>query len=227
VYRSEGRDPERVHIQWGIKVLVGVSALVVIVFLLVLAWSLNRTPRQEAAGQELTVPAVTVPPATSTPAPVPFPELTEGFPSEPEPERIPGLSVMEVIGNLEDFRAEGGFVCDGPTPTDDARGSMWVCSAPRDELPGIYELIVVGEDPATILWVAATARGVSEEQATKYFSYIAGLCRQETDPLNPEAWVEQNVGSGGQVFAQGAELSIYGTKEARTLQVVATGFSTD
>jgi hypothetical protein len=39
--------------------------------------------------------------------------------------------------------------------------------------------------------------------------------------------VGQNVGSGGQVFAEGAELSIYGTKEERTLQVVATGFATD
>jgi hypothetical protein len=215
-----------VHIQWGFKVLVGVLALVAIVLVL-LAWSLIRTDRQEAAGQELTVPAVTVPPATSTPAPVPFPELTEGLPSEPEPEGIPRLSVMEVIGNLEHFDVEGGFVCDGPVPTTDDRGSIWVCSAPGDELPGTYELIVVGEDPATILWVAATARGVSEEQAAEFFSYIAGQCLQETDPLNPEAWVEQNVGSGGEVLAQGAELSIYGTKDERTLQVVARGLASD
>jgi hypothetical protein len=133
---------------------------------------------------------------------------------------------MEVIGNLEHFDVEGGFVCDGPVPTDD-RGNMWICSAPGDELPSTYELIVVGEDPATILWVAATARGVSEEEAAEFFSYVASLCLQETDPLNPEAWVEQNVGSGGQVIAQGAELTIYGTKEERTLQVVAKGFATD
>jgi hypothetical protein len=113
---------------------------------------------------------------------VPFPALADRFASEPEPGSIPGLSVMEVIGNLGHFCAEGGFVCDGPILTDDARGSMWVCSAPRDELPGTFELIVVGEDPATILWVAATARGISEEQ---------------------------------------------GTKEERTLQVVAMGFATD
>jgi hypothetical protein len=56
---------------------------------------------------------------------------------------------------------------------------------------------------------------------------VASLCLQESDPLNPEAWVEQNLGSGGQVFVEGAELSIYGTKEERTLQVVATGFATD
>jgi hypothetical protein len=216
-----------VHIQWRFKVLVGVLALVVIVFLLVLAWSINRVPGQEAAGQELTVPAVTVPPATSSPAPVPFLERTEGLPSEPKPEGIPGLSVMEVIGDLERFDAGGGFACDGPVPTDDARGNLWVCSAPRDELPGTYELIVVGEDPATIFWVAATARRVSEEQAAKFFSYVAGVCLQETDPLNPEAWVKQNVGSGGEVFTKSAEFSIYGTKEERALQVVAMGFATD
>jgi hypothetical protein len=218
-----------VHIQSGFKVLVGVLVLLAIV-LLVLAWSVNRTPRQEAAGQELTVPAVTVsptsPPATSTPTPGLFPELTEGFPSQPGPEGIPGLSVMDVIGNLEHFRAEGGFACDGPAPTDDRR-SMWVCSAPGNEVPGTYELVVVGENPATILWVAATARGVSEEQAAEFFSYVAGLCLQEADPLNPEAWVKQNIGSGGEVFSEGTELSLYGTKEERTLQVVATGFATD
>jgi hypothetical protein len=229
VYWSEGRDPERVHIQWGLKVLVvGALALVVIDFWLLLAWSVNRTARQEAAGQEVTVPAVTVPPATSTPAPVPFPERTEGLPSEPEPEGIPGLSVMEVIGYLEHFRTESGFVCDGPVPTtDDATGSMWVCSAPGGELPPSYEITIFGEGPLTVIWVAATARGVSEEQAAEFFSYVASLCLQETDPLNPEAWVEHNIGSGGEVSSEGAKLSIYGTKEERTLEVVATGFSTD
>lgn len=55
----------------------------------------------------------------------------------------------------------------------------------------------------------------------------AGLCLQETDPLNPEAWVKQNVVPGGQVFAEGTELSFYGTKEERTLEVVAMGFAAD
>ena len=213
----------------GALVLAGVLAPIGIALLL-LAWLGDRLPRQEAAGQELTVPTVTAPPisppATSPPAPVQVPELTEGFPSEPEPEGLPGLSVMDVIGNLKHFRAEGGFVCAGPAPTE-GRGSMWRCSAPGGELPGTYELTVVGDGPLTIISVVATARGVSEEQAAKFFSYITSLCLQESDPLNPEAWVGQNLGSGGQVFAEGAELSIYGTKEERTLQVVATGFATD
>jgi len=214
------------HIQWYFKVLVGVLMLVAITYFF-LAWLVYYSPRQEAAGQELTVPAVSSPPASATatisPAPLAFPELTEGFFSaQPEREGIPGLSVMDVIGNLKYFHAEGGFVCDGPHPTTDGSGSVWVCSAPADELPSTYKLTILGEDPLTVFWVVATARGVSEERAAEFFSYVASLCLQETDPLNPQAWVDQNVGSGGQVFAEGAELTIYGTKEERTLQVVAT-----
>ncbi len=47
---------------------------------------------------------------------------------------------------------------------------MWGCSAPGGELPGTYELTMVGDGPLTILSVVATARGVSEEQAAKFFS---------------------------------------------------------
>jgi hypothetical protein len=82
---------------------------------------------------------------------------------------------------------------------------------------------MVGDDPRTVLCVRATVRGASEEAAAEFFRYVAGLCLHGTDePLNPEAWVEANVASGGQVFAGGAELSVYGTKEERTLQVVAS-----
>jgi hypothetical protein len=215
-----------VRVHRDLMVLAGALALVGIA-LLFLAWLVQRPPRQEAAGQELIVPAVTASPASpqEATAPVTSPELTKEFPSEREPEGIPGLSVLDVIGNLEHFRAEEGFVCDGPAPTDGR--SMWVCSAPGGELPGTYKLTVVGEDPATVLWVAATAHGVMEEQAAEFFSYVAGLCLQETDPLNPKAWVEQNLTPGGQVFAEGTELTIYGTKEEWTLQVVATDFAVD
>ena len=201
-----------------------VASLALCVLIVVAAWPARGPAPHEAVGQELTVPAATAPsvsPPTAT-APALFPGLTDEFVSaQPEPEGIPGLGMMDVIGHLRHFRVEGGFVCNGPTPTEGS-GTVWVCSAPEGKLPGIYELTILGEDPLTVLWVKATVRGVSEEQAAKFFSYVASLCLQDTDPLNPEAWVEQNVVPGGQVFAQGAELTIYGTKEERTLQVVAT-----
>ena len=67
----------------------------------------------------------------------------------------------------------------------------------------------------TVLWVRATVRGASDEEAAEFFAYVAALCLQDADdPFNPEAWMDANVVSGesGQVFAQGAEFSVYGTK---------------
>jgi hypothetical protein len=83
---------------------------------------------------------------------------------------------------------------------------------------------VVGDDPRSVLSVEATVRGASEEGAAEFFTYVAGLCLQDADPLNPEAWVNANVASGEarQVFAGGAEFTVYGTKEERTMQVVVT-----
>jgi hypothetical protein len=66
-------------------------------------------------------------------------------------------------------------------------------------------------------------RGATEEEVSEFFAYVAELCLRETvDSLNPDAWVDANVASGGQVFAGGAEFTIYGTQEERTLQVEAT-----
>jgi hypothetical protein len=212
---------------WYIKVLKVLASALVILTLTTgfLAWLAHRPPGQEATGQELTVQEVTAP-ADSLPLTVVAPELTQEAPLEPKPEGIPGLSVMDVIGNLKHFPTEGRFVCDGPQPTD-GRESEWVCWAPVGESPSTYEVSVVGENPLTVFSVDATVRGLSDEQAAEFFSYVASLCLQESDPLNPQAWVEQNIASGGQVFTEGAELTIYGTKQERTLQVVATDFTVD
>jgi hypothetical protein len=222
-----------VRLRWGFDllasglVLAGVLAFLGVASLLLVLLD-GRPPSQEAAGQEQTVPGATAAPTpTSSPAPAASPQLTEGSVSRPE--GIPTLSVMDIIGNLKHFRPEKvRFICDGPSPTTEGEGSMWYCSAPsRGKMPGTYEVTILRKDALTVLWVEATVRGVSEEQAGAYFSYVASLCLQETDPLNPEAWVEQHISSGGQVTIQGTELTIYGTKEERTLQVVATGFTVD
>ena len=64
---------------------------------------------------------------------------------------------------------------------------------------------------------------VSEETGTSFLSYVAGLCLRETDPLNPEAWMQESVPTGGQTATGGTVLWVYGTKEVRTLEVVAIG----
>jgi hypothetical protein len=86
-----------------------------------------------------------------------------------------------------------------------------------------HDVTVVGDDPRTVLWVRATVRGATEEEAAQFFGYVVSLCLGQTDdPLDPEAWARENV-AGGQVFTRGAEFSVYGTKEERVLQVVASG----
>jgi hypothetical protein len=203
------------------------------IVLLATVWVVRDAGRRDAVGQEATTPAPATP-ATESPAspsaiyPSHFPELSEELFSapasaEPVPRGIPGLGVTDVVGNLYRFPVGGRFVCRGPVPGDEAGSNLWVCSVPSERPPPTYEVIVVGDDPRTVLWVRATVRGASEEAAAEFFGYVAGLCLHGTDePLNPEAWVEANVASGGQVFAGGAELSVYGTKEERTLQVVAS-----
>jgi hypothetical protein len=57
-------------------------------------------------------------------------------------------------------------------------------------------------------------------------SYVARLSLQDTDPLNAEAWVNRNISTGGQYSAGGAELRLYGTQQARTLEIVASGLPT-
>ena len=197
---------------------------------------------QEAAGQETTTPegtpATTTPTTTqasSPPASVPalLPEIQEALSSASaqeesgeHPQGIPGLSVMDVLGQLYRFPLqEGGrFVCRGPVPGEEAGSNLWACSVPSREGEITHDVTVVADDPLTVLWVRATVRGATEEEAAEFFGYVGSLCLQGTDdPLDPEAWARENV-DGGRVLAQGAEFSVYGTKEERVLQVVATGF---
>ena len=135
---------------------------------------------------------------------------------------IPDLSVMDVIGNLKYFAADVPFSCTGPTAAEGDK-ILWSCAASARSERGSYEVTVVGDDPLTIFSVTATVHGVSQETAASFFSYVAGLCLRDTDPLNPEAWMQENVPTGGQTATGGKALSVYGAKEVRTLEVVAIG----
>ena len=44
-------------------------------------------------------------------------------------------------------------------------------------------------------------------------------------PANPGAWLDQNLSTERSLFARGADLTLYGTKKERTLQIVAPGLS--
>ena len=194
---------------------------------------------REAVGQP--TPATTTPssasPSPSSASPSAFADDLEDFSDlfpgasasasasagADEPEGIPDLGVMDVVGNLKNYPTRSGFACVGPVPGDGDDAALWSCSAEAEGGGGgSYDVVLVGDDPLTVLSVQATAHGVSDEEAARFFGYVAALCLRGDIPFNPEAWVSQNVPSGGQTFASGAELSIYGTDEERTLQVVAT-----
>ena len=54
---------------------------------------------------------------------------------------------------------------------------------------------------------------------------MSDLCLADNDPANPETWVDQNISSGGSQLARSADLTLYGTKEDRTLEISATGLA--
>lgn len=83
------------------------------------------------------------------------------------------------------------------------------------------------DDPSTVLWVRADTRDATEEAATEFLTYVASLSLEDTDPINAETWMQENISSGGGYSAEGAELRLYGTEGARTLEIVATGLPSD
>jgi hypothetical protein len=118
------------------------------------------------------------------------------------PASIPDLSVMDVIGNLKYFASDVPFRCTGPMAAE-GDNILWSCAAYARGERGSYEVTLVGDDPLTIFSVTATVHGVSEETATSFFSYVVGLCLRDTDPLNPEAWMQEKVPTGGQTTTGG------------------------
>jgi len=77
-------------------------------------------------------------------------------------------------------------------------------------------------DGAAVLAVVATASDASEDEAAAVLGYVARLSLEDTSPIDAEAWVGRTISSGGQYFADGAEVRLYGTEQTRTLEIVAT-----
>jgi hypothetical protein len=223
-----------VGVRVGLTSLLAASALLSLVA--AAAWLVGVFPEQEAVGQTSREQTITAPPSPSPEPKTPSPSASSSPAAVPEdvfgnalgsaqadnPAAIPDLGVMEVIGNLKHFATDVDFRCKGPTVTE-GDNILWSCAANTRGGRGSYDVTLVGDDPLTIFSVTATVHGVSEETAASFFSYVADLCLQDTDPLNPEAWMQEKVPTGGQTATGGTALSVYGTKEVRTLEVVAIG----
>ena len=147
--------------------------------------------------------------------PGPSPDLAQAASSgEGRPRGIPGLSEMEVIGYLQyvpntDFRCPGGGT------------NKRVCTLTSTEGPAVYEVSFL-KDGAAVFAVVATAYDASEDEAARVLGYVARLSLEEASPIDAEAWVGRTISSGGQYFANGAEVRLYGTEQTRTLEIVAT-----
>jgi hypothetical protein len=227
-----------VGVRVGLTILLAVSAPLSLVA--AAAWLVGVFPEREAVGQTSREQTITAPPypspapKTANPSPSSSPAAgredvlgnalgnASASAQAHNPAAIPDLSVMDVIGNLKYFATDVDFRCTGPTVTE-GDNILWSCAANARGERGSYDVTVVGDDPLTIFSVTATVHGVSEETAASFFSYVAGLCLRDTDPLNPEAWMQENVPTGGQTATGGTALSVYGTQEVRTLEVVAIG----
>ena len=121
---------------------------------------------------------------------------------------------MEVIGYLQhvpgtDFRCPGG----GPNKR--------VCTLSSTEGPAVYEVSFL-KDGLAVFAVVATAYDASEDEAARVLGYVARLSLEDASPVDAEAWVGRTISSGGQYFADGAEVRLYGAGQTRTLEIVAT-----
>jgi hypothetical protein len=227
-----------VGVRVGLTILLAVLAPLSLVA--AAAWLIVVFPEREAVGQTSREQTITAPPSESPEPKTPSPSASSPPAAGMEdasgnaldkasasaqadnPASIPDLSVMDVIGNLKYFATDVPFRCTGPMAAE-GDNILWSCAANVRGERGSFEVTLVGDDPLTIFSVTATVHGVSEERAASFFSYVADLCLQDADPLNPEAWMQENVPTGGRTATGGTSLSVYGTKEVRTLEVVPIG----
>jgi len=126
---------------------------------------------------------------------------------------------MQVIGYLQhvrgtEFRCPGGGV------------NRRVCTLSSTDSPAVYEVSFF-RDGATVFAVVANAYDASEDEAARVLGYVARLSLKDASPMDAEAWVGRTISSGGQYFADGAEVRLYGTEQTRTLEIVATASPLD
>jgi hypothetical protein len=205
-------------VRGGLAILLGAVALLVLSSAAI-GFALANLGREEAArdtvGEQYAVAVGPHPedfPLVFGPGP--SPELGEAAPTD-EPRRgIPGLSEMQVIGYLQHVPGTE-LSCPG-------RGlRKWVCTLSSTDGPAVYE-VAFHRDGPNVYAVVATAYDASEEEAARVLGYVARLSTGDLGPLDAEAWVNRTISSGGQYFANGAEVRLYGTEQTRTLEIVAT-----
>ncbi len=180
-------------------------------------WLSVRSVEGELGRRSQQSPRVEVAPSSQNPPTLPAPETFEDLPAEQRPE-IPGLAALDVVGYLKYGPGGDAFVCSGPI-AGGGDTTVWECRSAPGGGPPVYEVRVTGDGPLSVFFVEATVYDASREQAAEFLGYAGGLAFDNPEPVNVRAWVRGNVSSGGQLAAGGAELTLYGTNEVRTLVV--------
>ena len=193
--------------------------LIVIAVAAIGAWSSLRSVEGELARRSPQPPREEVAPSSQNPPTLPAPESFEDLPPGQRPE-IAGLAALDVVGYLQYGPGAGGnaFVCSGPI-AGSGDTTVWKCRSAPGGGPPVYEVRVTGDGPLSIYYVEATVYDASREQAAEFLAYVGSLSFEEPEPVNMEAWVRGNIPSGGQLTAEGAEVTLYGASEVRTLVV--------
>lgn len=202
----------------GLAMVLGALVLLVLVGT-VISYALANLGREEAArntgGEQYTV--ATGPRPEDFPlvfGPGPSPELAEAATADRRRTGIPGFSEMQVIGYLQHLPGTQ-FSCPG-------RGlDKWVCTLSSTDSPAVYE-VAFHRDGPNVYAVVVTAYDASEDEAARVLGYVARLSFEDASHIDAEAWVGRTISSGGQYLAYGAEVRLYGTEQARTLEIVAT-----
>jgi hypothetical protein len=146
--------------------------------------------------------------------PGPSPDLAEAASADGPRRGIPGLSEMEVIGYLQHVPGTD-FRCPGGSP------NKRICTLSATDGPALYDVSFL-KDGAAVFAVVATTYDASEDKAARVLGYVARLSLEDMSPVDAESWVGRTISSGGQYFANGAEVRLYGTEQTRTLEIVAT-----
>jgi hypothetical protein len=218
--------PQEIGVRWALVGAVALLALSLLILSLAMLWMSILSHRQEAAEQAAREEnAIAVPPEAQ---PEDFPLLFSPGPAFGSAEvtsasgrarGIPGLTEMEVIGNLQ-YLPDSNFRCSGASPDQGLirRG----CTSTKDDDSAVYEVALLEEDPATVLSVRATARNASDDAVAEFLSYVARLSLGNEGGMDAESWVDRNLSSGGQYFADGTEVKLYGTEGTRTLDIVVS-----
>jgi hypothetical protein len=152
----------------------------------------------------------------------PSDELAEVTSADERLRGIPGLADMELIGSLP-YIPGTNFRCPGGTPYQGTLSKRTCRSSTGGDPPIVYEVMIIEEGPSTVRSVQATARNTPDEEVADFLATVLGLSLKNAAPsLDAKAWVDRNIESGGQYFADGAEARLYGTPGNKTLEIVAT-----